>query len=760
MVNVVGLSVMLASLLLSAGYINRELRFDRHHAKADRIVRLALQEDDNPVDGRIWGNALDALLRQMPRVEQVVKMSQEKELSLTHKGESLVVENAFRVSRGFRSVFDLPLVAGGGTEVLERGDQVLISERLARALFHGAAADSIVNSALLINNDPFFVSGIFKDIPATSHFQADVFLLREELDKSFAYTYLLLKTPGDLPQLEQQITALFENDGSEEAVTTRALLMPLTDIHLHIHNLREMSVNGFTYYIYLIAGANVLLLLVVLFNLWLNTTLIYSKHRHYYQVLRFCGAPKGAILRSEWSYASLTCLFSLIIGSLLTYLASARGFVPGQTSFANAACIAVGFVVLVLIVATIPAIKPIASLTYLHVRWMLIIQYTVVMAVAMLAFGFNKQMNLVKRVQVGGDDASVLVLKGLSGDVWSNVAVLREKLLSHNEIKGVTFSFQLPGDAVRDGVMVCREGDTQWNRLPVMIVGQDFLPFFDVPLAAGRDFSPLRNDYPAELKLFTAKQQQQLVSDQTEEYLVNSKALSVLGFDTPESAIGATLRVEQGTIDYYQKGVIVGVTEDFNYTGVYQESIPLLMMQRNLFLFNAFIRLDKDRPEASLALVEQIWKEVNPDIPLNYTFLNQVFSTLYRDELNAKGLVDIFSLLSFLFADLGLIVFMAFIVRRRRQEMAIRKINGASSREVVRLLTLGFVRYIAVAFVIAVPVTYFVLTKWMERFAYRTSLGMGLYLLVGLFVLLISLLSISLQSWRAASLNPVESLKS
>ncbi|MDR0795421.1 MAG: ABC transporter permease, partial [Tannerella sp.] len=271
LVNFAGLSIMFACLLLTAGYIKRELSYDRHHINADRIARLSLQVDDEPVDGRIWGNAINGVLQQMPEIDRTVKMIHVNTAVLTYQGNHRIVNDIFMVNRDFLHVFDVPLLQGVKDDALQRDNQAIISESFARQLFGELDYDEFLMQEINIESSRFygstiFISGIFKDFPETSHFQTDILLHLPDDYEHFAYTYLLLKNQTDTKALAQKITTLVEEKELFQPAKTRALLMPLTDIHLYSHNLREMSVNGNIHYIYLIIGANLLLLTVVLFN--------------------------------------------------------------------------------------------------------------------------------------------------------------------------------------------------------------------------------------------------------------------------------------------------------------------------------------------------------------------------------------------------------------------------------------------------------------------------------------------------------------
>jgi len=779
MVNFAGLSIMFACLLLSAGYIKRELSYDRHNVHADRIMRLTLQFDDNPVDGRIWGNAIDPVLQQLPEIDRTVKMYNVPTAVMSFQGEHRVVNDFYSVTGEFLRVFDVPLLHGDKDEALQRQGQLLISETFARQLFGELSYDEIQVSEILIEGQriekqSLFISGIFKDFPETSHFRTDILVHLPDEQELYTYRYLLLKNQTDIKTLTKKITALIEEKELFQPSKTRALLMPLTAIHLHSRNLREMSVNGNIHYIYLIVGANALLLIVVLFNLWLNASLIFSHNRRYYQILRICGASSSEVFKDEALTALFLGISSIMTGILAAFYVLSFGAMPVQISFSETVVLCLIFLLLVVAVSLLPALKGITTtlflntghdimplrFSYANVKWMLTVQYAVVMVVIILAFGINKQMNLVKNTQVGGNERNILVLNEQPDPIKEKYELLKTELLKHPEIEAITTSFQLPGDAIRDATQVRKADDMDWIRLPIMVAGEDFLPFFRIPIIAGQGFSPAKYDYKTEETLLFDRLDNQNYSEHIEEYVIDRKELTALGFNSPEEAIGEMLRLEHGTIDYFSRGVIVGVTDDFNYTGLFEETIPLLIMQRRMFQGCIMVRLAPDRFLQARTVFENVWNEVYPEYPADYVFMNDVFGRMYRNELNAQRLVYIFSLLCLAVADLGLIIFMAFIIRRRTREIGIRKVFGASVREIIRMLNLDFIRHIILAFVIAIPCAWYIMYRWLERFAYRTSLDWWIFALAGLTVLLVSVVSVLLQSWRAANQNPVEAIQS
>lgn len=778
-VNWLGLSIMFASLLVSYSYVKKELSYDRYHVNADRMVRLSLQEDDNLADIGIWGNDLDDLLGQIPEIEQIVKFGILDFIAvLDYRGEKQAIKY-YSVGPNFFDVFDIPWVQGEKNRDWRVSNQVVISESLARQIlgdsngnigeinirevYHGQVEDTTV-----------YVSGIFKDIPETSHFHTDIFSYRSPETMGDMYCiYLLLKDHTSIPVLEQKITQLIERKGAEEEKVIVSL-MPITDIHFHSHTSRELEAGGNIHYIYFVVGANLLLLVVVLFNLWLNASLIFSYHRRYYQLLRLNGASSFTVAKDETLLALVLGFFSVLSGMLVAFYASSIGHFRMYATPSDIVLLFFVFLILIVLLSLLPVAKNISSTLFLNtshdlrpvrfshtnVKYMLTAQYTVVMIVVILTFGITKQMGMVKDTQIGGNKHNILVIEGMPDQVKVKNALLKAELLKRTEIEAVTTSRLLPGKSIFQGIKAIKEGDEDGSTMSVMVVGEDFLPFFNIKLLAGRAFSTAKFDYATEEAIFFDWLfKRKRAHGVEEEYIINRKAMIAMGFNSPDDAIGQMLQINAMGLDYINRGVIVGVTDDFNYTGFFETSEPILMMQRLMLQDYFMVRLDPSRFQQSLDAFLQVWDKVNPEYPANYVFMSDVFNKTYRYELYAERLVYIFSVLCLVIASLGLIIFMAFIVKRRTKEIGIRKVNGAGISDILVLLNTNFIRWIALAFVIAVPVAWYVMHRWLEHFAYRISLSWWIFVLAGLLVMLFSLALVSLQSWRAATANPVETIK-
>jgi putative ABC transport system permease protein len=782
-VNLAGLSVIFISLLLSLNYIKREWSYDRFHANAGRLVRYSRQTENKATDARIWGISRNAPeISNVPGIEDAVFLLRAETGLLEYEGKKQVVNNFYQASSNFFEVFSFPLMEGDRAGALDGAGKAVVSESFARRLFgnESPVGKEMSISGRRVEETTVFISGVFKDFPETSHFHTDFILSHpEETYNGYAYTYLLLHPSAKLPEVGQLIAVELAKVNQDTGVETTPRLTPLTDIHLRSNIAREMEPNGNILYVYLVAGANLLLLIIVLFNLWLNAGLIFAYNRKYYQLLRLYGASPAKVVKDESIMAILLGIASIILGALACYaLAYGLHLSFSILTGAEVGLLCGAFLLLVWFMSILPVLVNMSATLFLNtspdvktaqsspsgIRFMLIAQYSMVMFIVIISFGISKQIHRIQTLQVGGSEDNIIALKEQSEPVKENYETLRAELLKYPEIESVTSAMQLPGDAIRDRITVRREGQAPEDARPVslLVTGEDFLPFFRIQPLAGAGFKrlsrTLQDEYDMAEAFFTNNQSRPASTG--EEYMINLQAVQELGFASPQDAVGQPLLLdEQGGVGYINKGIIAGVTGDFNYTNAFEESTPQIVLQRKIFQHCILVRFSAGQKQMGLDTFNRVWASVNPGYPADYTFLKDTYATIYHNELNAQSLTRIFALLSLVVANLGLITILAFVIRRKTKEIAIRKINGATSADIIRLLNYRFFLWIGIAFVIAVPVAYRIMTGWLQNFVYKTELDWWIFALAGLSVFVISSLAVSLQSWKASRMNPIRALK-
>ncbi len=774
-VNLMGISLIFGSLLLSYIYIKKETSFDRFNEYADRIVRMSVQFDDEPIDGRIIRDSYDNILNQTAEVEDIVRFVNVNAGVLSYNGKPHIINNFIITTSNFLKVFSYPLLVGDRNTVLSEPGNEIISEKLAQQI---GSIDDIVGKSIdidsrRISNGKYVIKGIFKDFPFNSHLQTDFIIYSDKLnDIDWNYTYLLLQKNAHPDDLLNNLNKQLADNNKDKKYKEQLTFTPLADIHLHSRALRELSINGNVYYLYIIAGANLFLFIIVMFNLWLNSSLILSSNSRYYQLLRLNGAPLSIIFKEELASTSITAILSIIIGGLGVYItAPFFGFDLEYISIFEYTTLISSLFAFVIIISIIPLLTDKTSRSAdnilikrnsrISIKYLFTIQFALVIFAVIWGISINKQMGVIRQQQVSKNTDKIITLKEQPELVQSRYELLKSELLKHSEIQAVTASMQLPGSAVRDAIEVQYDSLSEPVNIPVLIVGEDFFPFFDIPLGEGTLFLPNKYNYAEQQKaFFDMSDGKGYDKNISENYIINKEAIVALGFKSSTEAIGKNLTLQHGSIGYINHGTICGVVDNFNYTTSFEKPSPLIIIQRAFFLNSIMIRIGNNDLNKGLQILQSVWQDVIPEYPLDYSYLDNIYKDVYKNELNGEVIIYSFTTLCLLIANLSLIIFTAFIIKQRQKEISIRKINGATALDIIKMLNLNFIKYIILAFVLVVPLSYYTLQIWLNNFAYRTSINVWIFLIAGFIVLTISIFSITIQSLKVANSNPMKSLKS
>jgi putative ABC transport system permease protein len=344
---------------------------------------------------------------------------------------------------------------------------------------------------------------------------------------------------------------------------------------------------------------------------------------------------------------------------------------------------------------------------------------------------------------VGKQTADIMVFKRQNWEVRSRYTSFRNKALQNPLIKGFTASMEEPSGETMDALKVessAISDNLKDKELYVLPVEDNFLSFFDIKLIAGRNFSPYNSNR------------------QGEDYILNETAVKALGW-TPGEAIGRPFKIRFATPGIFYGGTVVGVVRDFNYTSLKQEIKPYVLFQKPIFYQCYIVRIDSGRKQEAIRDLKSIWEQELPDYPFQYEFLSDLYSSSYRKEFIQAKFTAISSLLAILIICIGLFSVTSVLVAQRTKEIGIRKVNGARVRNILVMLNSGFIIWFSIAFVVACPVASYAMNIWLQNFAYRTKINWWIFVISGFAVLTVTLITVSFQSWRAATRNPVEALR-
>lgn len=776
-INVVGVAVGLACFLLIALYVKDELVYDRYNTKADRIYRVTRtflsSEGVATLKLAQLAPPFAPLIRQdFPEIEEVVRTIDED--ALIRYGEHAFHErDIFFAEPSIFKVFDFQVVAGKASYALTNPFSIMLSRPMAEKYF--GRENPIGKTVRLENQFDLTVTGVFEPLPSQAHFHPSFLVSFNTFNDSRVYgaeqlrtnwgnnsfnTYLLLKPGGDPQRIETAFPAFQDKyvPGGNASTWSVLNLQKLTDIHLRSHTDSEVEPTGDIRYIYLFSAIGLFILLIACIN-YMNLATARSAGRAKEVGMRkVVGALRTQLISQFLNESFLLVFFALGIAIFLVMLClpTLSEFTKKELSVSQLidpvfVSVLIGVTLLTgLMAGSYPAFfltsfRPLgvlkgqiaSTMRSGKLRQVLVItQFSIAIVLIISTAIVYNQMKYIQNYHLGYAKDQVLVLSDL-GDSTTNYDVLKQQLMQTGVVRNMGRSSRIPSGRLLDSQEAkVMKGD---SLAPVNInlrglyVDYDFIPTYQIKLAAGRNFS--RN-----------------YSTDTAMVVLNETAVRRLGW-TPEQAIGKLF--------YYgeSKGQIIGVTNDFHFESLHQQLSAVAMILQPNTLNWLSVPIQGDVPTA-LSQVETVWKRFFPNRPFEYQFLDERFNKLYAREQTQQTLFSIFAGIAILISCLGLFGLSMFIAEQRTKEIGIRKVLGASVPSLVRLFSTDFLKLVLVALVIATPLAWYAMHNWLSDFAYRTAIHWWIFLLAGGLTVLIALLTVSVQSIKVALMNPVKSLRS
>jgi putative ABC transport system permease protein len=781
-INVLGLTVGLACFLLIALYVKDELSYDRHHAHADRIYRVTRDwvGKDGTVSlhlGHVAPPFGPLLKGEFGELEQVVRLLGTSP-TVNYGENTFNEENVFFAEENVFKVFTFRVTRGNPDRALADPFTVMLSRPVAEKYFKG---ENPVGKVLRFNNQfPLTVSGVFEPLPPQSHFHPQMLLSFKTLEDDRIYgkeglrtnfgnnsfaTYLLLPPGYDAGRLAARLPAFIDkhvtNDGDKPSKWTRLYLQKLTDIHLRSHLDSEIEANGDINYIYIFSAIGVLVLLIACIN-YMNLATARSAGRAREVGLRkVIGARRSQLVGQFLSESAVLTGVALVLALLLAValLPALNDFAGKSLTFRSLLDGPVVAIVVALAVVTglaagsYPAFF-LASFQPVKVlkgklssasgngglrQSLVVVQFAISIFLIICTTVVYRQLHYIEDKSLGYRKDQVLVLPAYGGDSTLNYQAFTDELKAGAAVKNAGRSSRIPSGRLLDtnGARVMKGDSMAFTDIPVKFlnVDYDFIPTYEMKLAAGRNFS------------------RQFATDDTTAFILNETAVRQIGWKN------ADLAIDQPFAYGERKGRIIGVLEDFHFESLHEEIVPMVLLMDENRLGNLSVSLAGSDVPAALAHVEKTWKKFLPNRPFEYEFLDQQFEQLYRAEGTRGTLFTTFAAISIFIACLGLFGLASFTITQRSKEISVRKVLGASVGGIVGLLSKEFVRLVGIAFLLAIPLAWYFMDRWLQDFAYRTGIGADVFLIAGLLALGIALVTVSYQAIRAALANPVNSLR-
>ncbi|MBC3789077.1 ABC transporter permease [Spirosoma utsteinense] len=783
-INIVGLAIGVAACVLILQYVAFELSYDNFHANGDRIYRV---RQDRYNEGKLstqWAAGAQAagysFKGAFHEVEDYVNVLRRGSAVVDYKEKSLKVEKVYIASQSFFTVFSYPLMAGNPATALAEPNTVVLSESVAQRLF---GRENALGKTIQQNRkEAVKITGVFKDFPANTHLQPDyiiphaTFVSQAGPDNNpntawqwdGALSYLLLR-PGVNPRaLEAKFPALVDKLAGAEHRKYRSaavyLLQPLRDIHLYSHFMMEAEPNGDGKTVYLLLAIAFFIVLIAWVNyINLATARAISRAKEV-GVRKAVGSLRGQLIGQFMTESVLLNALAVVLALLLVALTLPTfNELSGQQLSASLLYnrlfwlpLTGLFVVGSFFSGLYPAFvlsgfKPVAVLKGkvstsrqgINLRKSLVVfQFAASLFLLVGTLAVFQQISFMRKQSLGINIDQTLVLNPpiVTNDstFMRQLAAFKEELLRQSTIRSVVVSSIVPGqgsDFNAGGIRLKGVDENKGKQYRIMGIDHDFIKAYDLKLLAGRNFSKEFGSDPKAV-------------------VFNKIAIQQLGFADPAQAIGKQ-------IDFWGDiFTIVGVTDNFHQQSLRDAYDPLILVlkpdERGFFS----IKLNTSDLTKQIAGIRAEWNRFFPGNPFEYSFLDERFDNQYRADQRFGQVFGFFTLLAILVACLGLFGLASFTTAQRTKEIGVRKVLGASVGSIVQLLYQEFAVLILVAFVIATPLSWYAVTRWLQGYAFRTDLPWWLFVIPFLLVLLIALLTVSFQSVKAALMNPVKSLRS
>ncbi|MBY5950687.1 ABC transporter permease [Algoriphagus marincola] len=795
-INIFGLSVGVAVCMVIALFVINESSYDKHFEDGDRIYRIS---NKTVFGGRSSHNLytpaalVRALPEEIPEVEAAVHFREQGPylVKRPNDSENLLERRVIWASKDFFKVFDLEMVSGTQEGILDEPGTVAISESMAEKYFPNQEA---VGESLILDNElEFRITGVYKDLPEASHFHFDFLLSAEGLQEaqgeiwfSNNFQTYFKAYEGSSPEaieekffpmlkkyMEPQL-ALFFGEGTSfddliaQGSSLEYILQPLHDIHLKSDLEGEFEANFSEQYVYIFVAIGLFILLIACINFMNLSTAKSASRAKEVGIRKVMGSFRIHLIRQFLMESILLSSIAFLIAIPLATLMlpffndlAERSLVMPVESASFYAAIVLGALVTGLIAGSYPAFflsafKPVSILKG-KIRMgmksgtirstLVVFQFAISVILIIATITVNNQLSFIQNREIGFEkDQLITVFNTYALD--DRLVGFKDRILADNSIEMATISGYLPvaGSYRSDSPWLVEGRDLADMESTVSIqnwrVDENYIPTLGMELVSGRNFSL---DFPSD----------------SSAVILNETAVKKFNFEG--DPIGQKVYSQilgDGNQEIYQIRTVVGVVKDFNFQSMKESVSPVMLLYNEVPGGPVSFKFRAENTQNVIQLIEESWKDMAPGQPLTYEFMDEQFSKMYHAETRLGKVFGVFAGFAIFIACLGLFALTAFTAEQRTKEIGIRKVLGATSSGIVVLLSKEFSKLVLIAFLLASPLAWWSMTKWLEDYEYKVNLGPSIFLLAGLFVAFIAFVTISLQAFKAASSNPVKSLKS
>ncbi len=765
---VISLTLGLAASFIIFSWASFEYSYDDYHKNKDRIFRVldhqTYQGQDEQYLAQVPEYLVNTFESDIPGVELSSVLLAAGSFWIEKADEPVEVRNVFYSDNNLFNIFTFEFIAGDPKTCLSSVNNVVITRKTAVNLF---GVDNPLGETIRKEGDKeYTVTGVIEDVPANSHLDFNMLISIEERKPGWnrnsgnhnASVYVLLEEGIKVENLKDNLRAFTDKHITHHPEKSELQFQPLKDLHLSSsHTIWEMNKNKFNKtYVAVLLLIGSLLLAISAINFFNLTMVSFSKRKTEIGIRKIIGSGQLQIIRQFLFENAILVVMSVLLASVILIRVYPflkvnlfNGYELAEIISIHSVLICLGLVAFVVLLTGIfptfaySKLSPVSMLSGKFSGKMSRKSFNKTLVISQLVFSsfliiatlsIGKQMKYIRDTDLGFNTSQVIVLP-TNENIRNNYEVLKEELLKNPRVVGVTASNRVFGETFwRNSIRF--EGQTSDSRyvVPFLITDFGFTELYDLNIIEGRSFS------------------KNITTDRNEKsYLINKALARELGYNDP---IGKQMRFA-----HTQMGKIIGVVDDFHFRSLHHAIEPMAMYISDKELYEVSVKINSSDISGTLAFLEKKWKELRPNRPFTYHFLDQEFAKQYESDTKTTKLVLLFTILSIVLSSLGLFGLIAYVAEKRTKEIGVRKVNGANISEIMSMLLQSYFIWGLAGFVISSPFAWLAMNKWLENFVYRTTLSWWIFALAGIGTLGIALLTVSWQSWRAATRNPVEALR-
>jgi putative ABC transport system permease protein len=796
LINILGLSTGIACCILITLYIQDEFNYEKGFSERHKVFRIntAFVKPDitehSPYTSPAIAFGLQLALPGIEQATRVVKFLGVDQHIVRFKDKTFFEKRAYLVDSTFLDVFPYKLKEGNAATALDAPSTVLVSEELSERIF---GKESPLDEFVIINSgqsvDTFRITGVVARFNYPSHIDADLYLSMNSngvgswvlgettwANNNFVGSYLKLQEPLDYKTLEAKFAQQLEmHAGAELKASGRRKelsLQPLDDIRLYSNSSANSAGDkgGSITYVYIIGTIGIFILLLACINFMNLTTARSAQRASEVGIRKSMGASIGNLMRQFLGESMVIVLFALVVSFIIVILALPvfNSVMQKQLALSgnNLLFICITTILICLFTGVVAGSYPAFFLSSLRPtqvlkgkaltgggsQWLrkglVVFQFVITITLISSIVIIQQQLHFIQSKSLGYDTEQVIMVPLRTPSALQAYSTLKTEFQRIGGVKFVSGTSNLPSTPLFSDWGIYKQGSSNDHSLQHenVWVDADYFEAMNMPLMAGRDFLTDQDNLPDDTKPW--------------KIIVNEASLNGLGIPLDE-AVGASVFFEPGPGVRYEYNII-GVVKDFHQFSLHRQITPMTLIlppNRNSFKFMA-LSVKAEQYQSIYDKMKKSWDERINDIPFECIFLDENVKKQYSEEARISTMLSISTIIALIISCLGLYGLSIYVAERKTKEIGIRKVVGASVQSIVGMLSKEYVRLIIISLVIAIPVGYYMMQKWLQSFAYRIDPGLTVFLIAGGLALSIAWLTISFESFRAARRNPVDTLRS